>query len=1057
MTNQRAEEDPLVAEVPTLFRRLPLYRYEFIDRTHSLRFQGLFRYVQLTHDDIESELYRLQFKQEKATPEEVKIAVEQFIGNFNLPCEQETKTVFRYNWLIAVHARNNSYKDEISRAVLRNPRLLNYHPQERPFSEIFMQFKKNIVIDCYDGNIFNSARQYQIEFIRDNTIEGVKEALLNRKYSLTHVSWNLHKHIFIYETEQGFINKILDSILSDMTLYHQQKASKIDSRPRPSERMVTYCDVDHAKRLLAIAPFYLEHLYEVKPHRESLFTMLKTFADELYDDPTVEVSDDERLMYLYAYDHPWVALLLSEQYVNYSAEYWPYVVLLTATYQGFAISSRQRKPVLWTTAIETHFDKLDEEPATFMAIPTSNIPLMDSVNYYTNVDSMFKFVSYGPNISVPSIGSTSKAAAIQRYSRNDSHAQTYMNNLGFDMHSLYERGSSLITKILASEIRVSKYSLNHLVLCMMVERGIISLSSVTLDTNFKRRARLNSSLVKMISNYIYAFERIHKTEAESGVYAINGFSVSFLGAETEPAMDVLKLFYGTYNLRVSGYGNRAIGLDKERVMFEDLGLTKLKCDVIISDINQTDFEIVNAAEYDKTLKLLTDITVTATLASKVAMIKINLPSNYLLNVLALAVYRIQPSLRIRLIRFAAQKPFTYECFLTVENANATSYVGFLDNPITRIYQEQFSLDAKRPYVTHTLDNIIRDESPTIIRAVAKMDYAEGLFTVATYLSMICGHIITRASDPDVSFERSLVYFTAKPSEKRKAITMRLKFDDGENTYIDEDGNTRCAFAFEIPHFLASVPNGFGQIGPKDHDVCFKIRGVNGLMKNLVYKRIKNQIPQSAGERFTSILMIGGRDLDELVAVSHLYKVPIICWDPSKPDYEYTNLQITQKSSMYEFSSVIPNNTLVLCLYTIMNQVDGTPVSATEQVNKINQLFDAANASSGTSVFLQCYWNEGAKHLLEMSENDHFYVTKNTSESESVYSVSVSDYTATPMIDVAAINKIVRDRNNVTVLPLHYQAVLETTMNSLGVLSETGAMLLGLTLASTCLLQLDGTQ
>ncbi|AIW39860.1 turret protein [Fako virus] len=1056
MIDLRLEEDILTATLPEFLSTRPKYRYAYTNtKQQDIRFQGPMRHVRLTHLYKQTKLWNLQYIERELAISEIDDALDEFIQTFSLPYVIEQGT-YKYNMLLGMHAHNVNYQDDVSELIANNPQLLNYL-DDNPFSAIFELVNVDLQIYQYGQNIFNNEAEHTILFLKDNTNYGVIQALQKHPFSATHINWHLHKHIFVFHSREQLLNKLLSAGLEDSQLYQRQKTYSTKRGDRPTERMVTYIEDDHIRRIQAVFPLLLDNIFDVKLHKDSSMTWLKSYADMIYDsvkNSNSTITPEIRKLYLRMYNQYMRIFLPIEQYMLYDNTCWPFSEKITLKINVRLISSRENQPVLWKTPIDTEnlisIVQPDEpiNKLNFTAIPSTMIRLNDNITMYRAVKDMFSAIEYLPDAieNIPTL--TMKEQALSRYISPDSEAQNFFNNQPPYLNSIMNVNRQVFEAVKRGNIQVSTGSMEHLCLCMHVKSGLIVGRTVLIDDKVVLRRNFNASTAKMITCYVKAFAQLYG----EGSLINPGLRMVFFGVETEPAIDILKLFYGDKSLYIQGFGDRGIGRDKFRTKIEDALTLRIGCDILISDIDQADYEDPNEEKFDDITDFVCYVTELVISNATVGLVKISMPTYYIMNKISSTLNNKFSNVAINIVKLSTQKPYTYEAYIMLSHGSTLTNKGYLRNPVCDVYLEKISLQPMDLKIISTISNEINYDKPTLYRFVVDKNDVTDVSIAMHILSIHCSTITTRSVMVRSDNTGAFVTMSGIKDMKRVAIMNRMTDGTSANSYMHEQNGK--LYLQKVPYLedlISAFPNGFGSTYQNDYDSSMSVINVNALIRQVVYRVISKSIPVALLESLSRIRIIGGRDLGEMNAVYKLYKTPIEVYDAVGITREYPHVQISYRAQRYSFTESIPNHTLLLANYVIMNDVDGAPISSLEQINTIKKII--SKISLGSIAYIQVYTDIVARNINVMTKNDSFLISANADKT--VFKVQVSGYKAVEMCNYEQLLQLVSDNTGVNIIKLTYQDVLESCVLSSGILGDTGSWLLDLVLASTYIIEIRG--
>nr|BBN21020.1 VP5 [Aedes pseudoscutellaris reovirus] len=1056
MIDLRLEEDILTATLPEFLTTRPKYRYAYTNtKQQDLRLLGPMRHVRLTHLYKHTKLWNLQYIERELTNVEIDDALDEFMQTFSLPYIIE-KGTYKYNMLLGMHVHNISFQDDVSELIANNPQLLNY-TNDNPLASIFELINIDLQIYQYGQNLFNNEVEHMILFLKDNTYHGVIQALQKHPFSATHVTWHLHKHIFVFYSREKLLNKLLATGLEDSQLYQRQKTYSTKRGDRPTERMITYIEDDHIRRIQAVFPLLLDNIFDVKLHRDSSMTWLKSYADTIYDSAKKSdstVTPEIRKLYLRMYNQYMRVFLPIEQYMLYDTTCWPFSEKITLKLNVRLISSRESQPVSWKTPIDTENLISIVQPnnpinkLNFTAVPSTMIRLNDNIMMYRSVRDMFAAIEYIPdsNENIPTI--EMKEQALSRYISPDSEAQNFFNNQPPYLNSIININRQVFEAVRRGNIQVSTGSVEHLCLCMYVKSGLIVGRTVLIDDKVVLRRNFNASTAKMLTCYVKAVTQLYG----EGSLIYPGLRLVFFGVETEPAMDVLKLFYGDKSLYVQGFGDRGIGRDKFRTKIEDALTLRIGCDILISDIDQADYQDPSEEKFNDIIEFVCYLTELVISNATIGLVKISMPTYYLLNKISQNINNKFSKVNINIVKLSTQKPYTYEAYLLLSHGSTLTTKGYIKNPVCDVYLEHISLQPQEVKIISTISNEINYDKPTLYRLVVDKNDVTDVSIAMHILSIHCSTIITRSVMVKNDNTGAFVTMSGMKDMKRVSIMNRMTDGTNENAYMYEDNGK--LYLQKVPYLedlVSAFPNGFGSTHQNDYDSSASVINVNALVRQVVYRVISKSIPVALLESLSRIRIVGGRDLGEMSAVYKLYKIPVEVYDTVGITREYPHVQISYRAQRYQFTESVPNHTLLLANYVIMNDIDGAPISSAEQINTIKKII--SKIGLGSIAYVQIYSDVVARHINIMTKNDSFLISANADKT--VFKVQVSGYKAVEMCNHEQLLQLVSDNTGVNIIRLTYQDVLESCVLSSGILGDTGSWLLDLVLASTYIIEIKG--
>lgn len=938
------------------------YTYDVVTKRHILRFNGLLKYSIPRMDSRATKLFQLLDKYPNSpipTPE-LEDALIIYFSSLTLPwsCADDdlTNTALRYNIQLSMYLASTLYASALGILILENKELLNY--DDLPMYQTLLKVTKHpILIPTLSQNYFDLTPRSYTLYIDAPTSESVKtyiDTTYPGLYAAAHIdyTWDCF-HIALFESEQDFNSYVAAKILEDWRLHAQLETGGIRVTQRVVERVLLIRSNEVTRRMNAIGGLYPSESKTITS-RDTVFDLL--LLSDLYYSHTDGI---KRENYLRLYNDVAIFAVTQKQF-----DYLQGNARLLSFTRYYIIDPLIAEPMIInmsegvvTQLIPLVGDdvklKANQLQAVNMVTPSS-LEVVELQTATPTWSELHSHVIYKPGRELWTDQHRLDALATSEllFLVGTSERLGSLNNL----HSsrVIDQIDALRRATLRSFIDLSAVitigSREHLDLLMCTRSTPIQSSSGRLvaQNDSMDLVELNNSSPKMNSIYHVLADRAFSQV--DGLYVPNGAKLLILGAIKEPYVDILRRFNTGRNVTIQGLGREAV-FPNSRLTIGSTIEKNFNATYYISDVDQTD-----ARTPDDVIDQLMAIIDLGVLSAKGSIIKVNYPTEYIITTFQLRLLGlVDPNdnhLEFELLRFASQNAMTYEAFvwIKVRPIGINDQFGHFNNEDIVIRRCETAIAA---FIRdeEDIDNVVVLAEPPVITPqifAHVLQFGDYTYNSRLYLfrDVIDNHIINMSALQQIA--STVIHYRHTTTS---TFVNYIAYSDRLRMAIQRRNNSLNAFT-SGDQFVRAIPYGLGLDARHKKASIFRNTPATLVHKYMIYRMIFNA---TINRNYTSVRSIGGRNGEDYLAVRNA-GIPYTIIDPSAQIDPILTLNYNWhvEKRVYAFDEVIPPQTLVLCLFVIMNEPDGIPTSVENQINRITQLANAISISNGSSVWLSFY-------------------------------------------------------------------------------------------------------
>lgn len=934
------------------------YTFDVTNRSHILRFYGLYRYTLFNESDRQHPLFSLPINaQEEAIDADLlEREVNSFVKQLSsLPHYAEEGML--YNWLLASAARANAYHEPWAQAVAKDPRLCNYHASENAFKRLFESIEQTTLdIPNAEINWFATERAgiNMRVFTPQKSMKTIINELINSKTRAScHITYHFNApHIFTYPNIRTMYAHFTDNLIKDWTQERNLRSGATMILERLCERLVPLNADDDIRKLAALGNVY-PYVKGQPVINESTKTLdLLHLADSMYNDAL------RAKYYMLSLERQHDVFLTTELYTFFKSMTYniPFKVRqlpadITSDYINDMLTSNMHNKVTWELAPsgDLGFPREVVEGSQVSSLHMRvtevgpvNVQLKDILSVQFDV----------PTTAVrPSSEEVAEMliAAQTRFHSTTSRMMLHFNNVS------YLRPRALLASLIRTEIarikdkkaeKEATYSRSEELLLFMGTNREYFIKPVDEDgheyvlvENGDKLApsgasRYNNSTAKLLSIYGLILNRIFMGGAYTKNTMNDGDSLAILGAIDEPIVGILRDYHERARIRVSitGLGENANGTFI-RDIIPSKSMRNLKATYVISDIDSISEKFERVEEM---IAFNVEILRACYAISETGAFKINEPSEMLILELRDELAKLSSdSATFRLVKLGVQNMYTHEVFFIYfqrgEDQMDQNYLLSSQSVAITSYMQSVSSNdvAFVPGIYNRLDasELNGDYSNIIAMAVPFYDVPRALEN----LSLYCTSVMTSLNEG-----RSHINMIGKTSYDRMHLVSRS--DD---------------HLFDSRLLRRSNVQSFG--GTKNNTITisrYSFAPWYVIHRHGTYVAISEYLNDAnVYAVIDEVVSIGGRNQTDVKMWPLDVDVKIIDPNATEGDYKHKNVTIIREFFNWQD---IEDDRCYIATFVIMTAPSGTPISRATQLATIRAMAHAISEATNVHFVFNCY-------------------------------------------------------------------------------------------------------
>jgi hypothetical protein len=1013
--DNRENLDPRPNQIDTILKTKLLsethyiYTYNEATNGHSLRFNGLFRYWNKSASDVEQTLFNLPRRYPTSPiPDDVlNDAINDWIQTINLRHERSYDKNIKYNWMLAVYARSVRYSTPLARIIADSPNILNYTVTMNPFMPLIMILGVEFIeIPAPDDNYFNLANEYYtIRFWNVQTLAQVASSLRQARddrFSTTHMTWHWQSlHTIHYNSESDMLEHLSAKVLEDWEQTKRYRKGALVITDRVIQRLVILNGTDYARRIAAVGALYPSEfesgtvLFDNK--QEALLQLADAYFrtnDEVYQARYMQAYNDPNTLYC---DQRHMNLITSLE----PSLIYPFVtVLVVPERTSLMVSNATLNRVQWRLRPYGN-ETITTNPHVTLGISSEqSFRMLLSEQISTTPDDIFGYVTSRPNVA------QWDAIDVQRDSDRAEQLFVTGTSRGLGMLNNSITISNMITRFrsqyrrkfeLLGNMGIMQYSIDHLMLASTISNELQFQPSgriMPIEDGTLRTQTINNSTYKLLGCYRVLVKTVRPLNYEN-FQMMESESLTILGAENEPAVNILRRFTGG---KVMGYGDRAVEPNiRAKIPFSiDINVSST---FLISDVDQTE-----ASQFQDMVTFTLMIVTQCITIARMSMIKINYPSTYLINRirqhLDTQTLATDNSYAMRVVKVCGQNPFTYECFILINSIETVGQVVYYQDPVPiigRYITSKFSANE-------TFSNPSRVQELELDMQDVRKDYGKTLLGCAPVFEMpaVLANLKAFASE----------CVTWRTDQADELVNVVAKVDPARMAFIARS----VQHLAEMAQYYRYIPNGFGFKTSSHYSYHYSHAKWTLIHRFMIYEELRADILDQAN--ITSVYSVGGRNITEVIAIPSTMKY--VVQDPGVLGEDailQTNFNITIVRTNFDYEAIqFEANTIYLFIFVIMNNSDGISVSETDQINRIANITKALQLVANSHAYIN-YYDRDLISNLALSSSMREVTTTGTK-------ITFGNYEPVDTLEYVNVTKAIEDNGMVsTFIPLTTHALI----------------------------------
>ncbi|BBU41765.1 hypothetical protein [Biston robustus cypovirus] len=981
------------------------YNYEFdaVTGGHYLSLKGLWRYIIPNEKDRTHALFQLPFNypNEPIPEDKLLIAVRDFVKYYKLP--RPPNTVGRYNWMLASAARHNGYVSIWASSVLLTPQMLIYNEFDEAFDLFFsINNIERLEIPMPPGNLFDGIGP-QIFVLIWNAKGMPFDMLLHKamkvRYSTMHVNWHMNvPHTFTYLTAEALYSHLIRNIIDDWEMYASLKTMKVQDVQRVTERLVLLNGDDHALDLNALGNLYLTtHLNQdarVAKHAQinRLLHMVKTEKDSISYAFFNHARKNWNWIWLpkdlleAASDHP-----IQMEYTKFKQV--PEEIM--EENYGY-IRPKQIGPVIWATVIDGETATSVQEYTKASSISTTWVRHLDVQPELRPIKDYFRLcATKALHDDRMREEGESKIVADNVFIAGKSRAGMHLNNVTRVRDHLSACIADRLRNV-EKGMRFDNVDAYYRVFLYAYTNRAFTISDDTLIANeLETSSSWNNATQKLLSLYMHAINGMNEQffNDNEGLMSRSTFraneTILFVGAEKEPTVEIINALHASDNRTKPAKGIGALAHSPHLRATLPLTVTSnIKGDIGICDIDQEWSRFGNPDEmYNFAIMILDEMVEMC----PIGYIKINHPSEYLINLMKERLHYTKADAECTLIKSNGQNMYTMEVFfyynLNNRDINNRRWFSSETDPFIYMYEHSTAqIDFKTPEIISTID--VKSDSSNVYSM--RIDIND-LPLVTVLLTSRTERF--RTFKIDQMQDNNTVCITASDSRTRRELALR-----SYQSYGDVDS------------IYANMPNNLGQLPYYGLSIAkYSTMPWYKILKEAMYRLIKRDIDADPDRANTERLVdIGGRNLNASV-VAKDKQWHVIDPHVAQVDLEESH-QIHVLRTVFDYlQTPIMHNTTYLVLFVLMNEPDGTSKIADLQITHLVMLATRVKQAFNSYLYINYYSHEAYNAFMNTTARHKVTLTNEMIGEVLQTRMSFGDYSPVDTLDNEEIFEALRAR------------------------------------------------
>ncbi|ACA53382.1 unknown [Choristoneura occidentalis cypovirus 16] len=999
--DERANLDPHPTEVSNIHNNITTrsyyHSYDQITQKHTFRFNGILRYLEPIYVEYTDELFRALDSPNEIEDDELLLLVRRYINRLAFPVTGKNVTSStRYNFLLANAVRGGRIPQKLIHIILSNPELLNYEKGENPFKLMIEVYGTRLIgnfkyfaIRNVGSTIMNPIGRYgyNIYFINAYAPNEIMSCLtqLNGKgiYS-THGTWSWNApHIFAYDSISDLHRHLASRILETWREYRQAVLNRIVSLSRPTQVLIPLCVDDTILKLLAYSELYDFRRQGILERSSNLVKDMLLYAElAITSGHTIRRSNGLPRIHVPGILNRWI---LGDGYFMYP--------LITFD-NGIDPTLRSDEVMNFTIGeVHKHLDPFGEDVELY----TPDIGLADSHNVTASYvpdlhdieDDTLQVVEYRPDdVVTPADILTQDTAITPFVVAGPTEFMTNVKDMQSFTTSTRRAINNMIRKFMNNEYINIPRSTIAVLQIIIKERFSVSqrygenqtityTPLIPMDTVHPRQ--INGSTFKMMSIFLHAIELFERRVENANAGSIKP-SVLFIGAENEPAIDIIRLYYADRVSTVSGIGAQAVS--HLRAHIGDTPTLALNGDIIISDIN---FSFTSMEEY----QTIHANIFRSLMHAPILVMKVQPMSSSIFNHLNL----LRNNHIVTVLLPNGRKTLSTEAYLMamqIEDDNPDNAIGFTSShPLNhftttaRQHGDGYSNNLIRSdrldiLTTNELENMqayyqdVRS-SITTLRA-PKAHYT----VVRDTIAQLSNHMTMFS--PKFNSEFFIAVFTHNYT--RLALTARRETTLGDTERMPVSGE------------------GFGRLNIARNFSLHSNISMFVMAKYIIYCAIENDLNElmdSPQYDITDIQDIGCGNLTGLAMLHNARQCRYHGYDTRVlNDNNFENNRITFRTGPYSFLDPFMDHAAIFIIFVIHNSIGGNTLE------DLHQIVLTVKDRVGSVVYVTVFNQKLREFLRVNTQISGVAYMPPTSEEDGLGYIVWHNYEKSPIIDIPAL-------------------------------------------------------